>query len=563
MSKEFIEERIGSRHLRKAAEQQKQIQYFIQSEIQQDVTEEYLNQWAHKEYRTDDYFLNFVKTALRTDNFMAFFKFLRNPNPSSGLINDTIIPALQRVFFSEDSHFKYKIKGEEVSCPDYLNPMKFNDWIFRSILFCHNDILVHDLKEANEPYRFIVDIDNVVAIESRHSEIHRIAYSGTARIMDELGQEEEKLGYVYYDEYSYKFYDQDYNLLIDEPHDLGECPADYIVPYPFSDDDPVRKSLFSYARERLEEYTFLKTLQRLSEVNGTFPITVKLKTTENKKEDEVANPHPLSSGKLPKSNSSINAGTIVSVPVNDIVDENGKVNMDAVEKFFKFFHFPVDILEFINKRIKQVEDEITLKLLGDFKERNEEAMNRSQVKKGYISAEDRLRVVSKYLSRIRTISDYKMLALEHGKENVYVDAFYGSDFFLDSEEDLYNLFEKSPNTVERKNILKKIASTRYKFNKERSKRESILYDLMPFVSDKDFEFAKDQIDEITFLYQTRFNYWISKFESDYGDIVSIWDSMDTETNSEKLIFINNFIENYIKDYVKNSSSNIQDNEISP
>lgn len=541
MSKEFIEERIGSYQLRKAVDQQKQIQYFTRSEIQKDISEEYITQWAAKKYRTNDYFLNYIKTISRTDNFLTFFKHFRNPNPSSGLVNDTLIPSLSRVFYSEDSYFKYSIRGESVSEPEELDCDHFNSWIFRALLLRHNDILIHDLKETNKPYRYLVDIENVVAIESENSTIYRIAYTGCI-VIDDV----EVRGFVYLDDTSYKFYDEQYQLLVDEPHDLGECPADYITRYSFDDKDVVRLSIFSHVREKLEEYTFLKTLQKINDFNGTFPITTKLKTQNNKVDNESAIDQgelPMSSGKIPTSSSPLQAGTVIEIPV--LTKENGEADMEMVEKFFKFFHMPVDILKFINERVQQVEQEITLRILGDFKERNEEAMNRSQVKKGYVSAEDRLRLISQALTRIRKRSDYKMLALSYGKDAVNVDVFYGSDFFLDSEQDLYDMFEKSPNTIERRNIIKKIASTRYRFNPDRSLRESILYDLIPFVSDKDFELAQGAIDDITIQYQTRFNYWIAQVEAEYGDIVEIWESMEEVPNSQKLTFLNNLVVSYI------------------
>ena len=41
-----------------------------------------------------------------------------------------------------------------------------------------------------------------------------------------------------------------------------------------------------------------------------------------------------------------------------------------------------------------------------------------------------------------TPTDFKMLALEHGRDNVTNSAFFGSDFFLESQEELFNLLEK-------------------------------------------------------------------------------------------------------------------------
>lgn len=550
MSKEFIENRVNASALRKASDQQRQIQYFTYSEVQEEFSTEYWNNWASSTYSTNDYFLKYVRSCFRDENFKTFFQYFRNPNPASGLINDTIIPSLSRVFWSEDSYAKYVIKGQENEDPDILQCESFNDNIFRSSIFRYNDILVHDLKGINMPYRHLVSIDKVVSIESTDSEIHRIAYEAIT-----THNEIEYRGYVYLDDKVYSFYDSDYNLIFSNPHDLESCPADYIVPYSFSNEDVVRKSIFSHVREKLEEYVFVKTLQKLTETQGAFPTTVKLKTVETSSDDqdndEVIN-GALSSTSLglkkPKKDISMQAGLTVSVP--QVIKDDNSLDMDVVDKFFKFFYFPVEILEFINKRVKELESEIVNRLVGSYSEQNESAKNELQVGRSYVSMSDRLRMMSNILSRIVTISDYKMLALAYGKDNVSAKRFFGSDFFLETETEIYDQFEKSPNVIERKNLLKKLSATRNKFNHERSERETLLYDLIPYISDKDFDVAVSKgVDQITFLYQTRFNYWISQLEANFGDIGELMEGQGDETPySVKLAFINNLIISNIKDY---------------
>ena len=179
MPKEFIEKRIGSASIAEARKQQKQLSYFTQSSIQQDITSEYLKQWAERNYRSNDDFLNWVKTIFKTDNFLSFFKYFRNPNAASKLVNDRIKPQLQRVFFSEDAFFKYTLKGQEVEAPEELKIKEFNNLIFNAILFRHNDILITDLKDINTPFRSLVSINNVVAILSHNNIIHQLAYTAT------------------------------------------------------------------------------------------------------------------------------------------------------------------------------------------------------------------------------------------------------------------------------------------------------------------------------------------------------------------------------------------------
>jgi hypothetical protein len=147
----------------------------------------------------------------------------------------------------------------------------------------------------------------------------------------------------------------------------------------------------------------------------------------------------------------------------------------------------------------------------------------------------------------RKQSDYNMLALAYGKQNVSVDLFYGSDFYLDNETELYNMFAKAPNQIERRNLLQRIGKTKYRFNKERADREWLLNTLLPFVSDKDFEKAVELqlVNDTIKKLQLQFNYWISMFEARYGDILIFYNNFDA-SNSEKLVAINNLLINLIE-----------------
>jgi len=554
MSKDFVKSRIGAKHLAEAKRQQKQLSYFTRSQIQDDITEEYLKTWIERKYKTDDEFINWVKTVFRTDNFLSFYKYFRNPVASSRLVNDTIKPQLARVFFAEDSYFKYTIKGTEVQEPEELDCENLNTWLFDAILFRYNDIIVVDMEEVNEPYRELISIENVIAIESRKSVIKKIAYSGCIEI-DEKHIE----GFVYMDDEAYIFYDTDYNELKNIPHDLGICPADYVSNEAFGDDDIVRKSIFSYVREEFEEYVFLKTLQRMTEPNGAIPIVTQLQTKEKANGEDFkgsTDKEPMAAreiggqksdqfgSEVAGSRSPLQTGSIIKVPM--IKREDGSLDMEAVKSFINFFYIPVESLKYLNERIAEIKDSILKTILGDMADQTNDRKNELQVKGGFVSAEDRLRSISAQLSRVRKRTDYKMLGLRYGVDNVTNDAFYGSDFFLESQNDLYELFKKSPNPIERKNILLRLSKNQNRFNAERKERQVLMYELMPYSADVDFEKAieKGSVDKITFQLQTRFHYWLSMFEAKYGDLVYFWNNTEG-TKSEKLLMMNNFLSELI------------------
>lgn len=369
----------------------------------------------------------------------------------------------------------------------------------------------------------------------------------------------------------YIFYYNDGVSSVVVPHDLEECPADYIARESFTSKvDVVRKSAFTYVRAELEEYVFLKTLQRMTEPNGAIPIVTKLDTKAKGDKDNIKGSSPkepmtsnLIGGQIAEfqkeaqgSKSLLQTGTEISVPI--IKKTDGSIDMDVVSNFLNFFYIPVEALNYLKDRILEIEKHLIISLLGDFSEANESAKNELQVGKGYVNKQDKLRGLSLELSRIRNLSDYKFLALQHGKDNVKVDCFYGSDFFLDSEERLFNLFKESPNTIERKDLLIKISRNKNRFNKDRMERQVLLYHLLPYCSDLDFDKAIERgLDDITFTYQTRFNYWIGLFESQFGDILIFWESIEGE-NSEKLVLINNLI---IQIITKEQSEVVQPEEV--
>jgi len=564
MSVEFVKDRKGANHLREAYDQQLQLSYFTQSTIQKDISVEYLKKWSEAKYRSNDYFLNWVKMIFRTQNFISFFKYLRHPLPSAKLINDEIKPQLKRVYFADDSYFKYNIKGTEVKTPDELKNDEFENEIFNAILFRHNNIIVHDLEDINAPYREILSIKDVVSIDSDCNRIEKIAYKAEVNNIE---------GYLYLDDKSFIFYDLNYNEVegLNIPHDLKRCPATWISNEAFStENNIVRKSILSYVREELEEFVFLKTLLKMTEPNGAIPITVKLKSKTNTLEGQdfkgVNSQEPMSSNELGSqkaefgkdtnsSNGSImQAGTVIEIPQVKKADQS--IDTDIIQNFAKFFYIPIECLDYLNKRIQEIERSIIANVLGDYQQNNDAAKNEKQIVSSTNNKQDKLRNISMILSNIRNNSDLILLGLKYGIENVRVNVFYGSDFFLDNESELYDLFLKAPNQIERRNLLNRIGKTKYRFNPNRAERETLLYSLLPFASDSDFDKAITQnlVDEKTKQLQLRFDYWISMFEAKYGDILIFYNNLATDSKSEKLILINNMLDELIPETTGNNAN---------
>ncbi|MDV3722942.1 hypothetical protein CMU53_09505 [Elizabethkingia anophelis] len=535
--------------------QEVDLSFFTQSKLQEDITLTYLKEWASRHYANNDKFLNWVKSAFKVSNFLSFFKYLRNPLVSAKLINDEVKPQLQRVFHAEDSYFKYSIKGKDISNPEELHTEYFDKALFDSILFRHNDVVVSDIDEVSKDHREIVSIGCVISVESKKGKIQRIAYTSSLNGLN---------GFSYVDSQRYVFLTRDnFTVVLDVPHDLGYCPADWVSSENmFSDNDIVKKSLFSYVKNDLEEFVFLKTLQRMTEPNGAIPITTKLKSTDisvpNKLQGTISDKEPMSALSIGSqkasidtppstSDSELQAGTIVNVPAS--VKDDGTFDMDAIKYYFQFHYIPVDILEYLNKRINELQNNIITSILGDYQEQTVQAVNEKQVSKSLDNKKDKLRWMSDELTRIKKRSDFTTLALIYGKDNVSVDVFFGTDFFLESQDKLFSDFAKAPNAIERRNILLRLSQNRNKYNTNKANREKILYKILPFASDLDFDKAQARpnlIDDTTFKLQTRFDYWIAKFESQYGDIGVFFQSLENMDDNGRLLLINSLIKTIIQ-----------------
>lgn len=556
MSADFVKANKNKDSIVLAARQEAQLSYLTQSKVQDtNLSVEYLNQWAQRNYESNDAFLNFVKSVFSTDNFLSFYRYFRTPVASSKIVNNKIKPNLKRVFQSEDKFEKYVVSGvDQDRYYSELNIEDFNKKIFDAILFKHNSVLVTDLYDVNKPTRTILDVEDITSIDYDfdRDRIERIAFRAEVDV-DEVGVR----GFLYIDEKAYIFYSEDYKELRNIPHDLGRCPAHFITYDKLNKDPIVKASIFSYIREEMEEYVFLKTLQRMTEPNGAIPITIKLDATVSNDpappasmfsiETETTGSEPMASGvKVSGRKSPIQAGTIIEVP--QVMKPDGGIDMSAVQDFLKFIYIPVEALEYLNNRLKEIHDSIVSTILGDVVSSNEKAKNETQVEKGVSVLEDNLRYLSGVLSRIRTLADYDFLALKYGAGRVQeVSIYYGSDFFFEDESTLYSMFAQAPNQIERMNILLRLSQNRFKNNKPLMNRQEILYHLMPFSSDKDFQVAMDTLDPDTFAYQVRFSYWIAQFEAEYGDLLAFYNAMPEASKAQKYLFINNLIKKLIKD----------------
>jgi len=558
--RDFVEKRVNAYQLDKAVKQQKQIRYLTISSVQEDVRLDFLEKLTESKYTGgDDPLLSWVYALFKKDNFKSFYKYLRFPVSSSGIVKDEVESAIRRVFYSDDSYRQYVVRGNEIQTPDYLNYDSFLEKSFNAIMYRYNDIVVHDMEDINIPCRKIVSIDKVVSIKEYDNKIKKIAYR--SKMEAEYGELD---GYVYLDDQLFAFVPDDKNSpIIEVPHDIGECPANFISSSPFDEHEPiVRNSIFSRTRPLLEEYVFLTTLRLMSDANGSFPIVVKLAGDEQEEQDDQREDFPLSSSgikghKEKKNESGLQAGSVHSIQPPP--SPNGGIDTSVTQNYINFFRTPVDSLKYVDERIKSVRKTIVEKLVGDFVEQGEDSKNEMQVSKSYMLKQDKLRNFAKELGYCMNLSDTIMLKLANGTDCV-VNGSYGTDFFIETQGDIFKRLQIAPNPVEKQSLIDRLVRIRSFNNSDIEKRDNILYALVPFVTDSDFEKAVTLkvVSSTDILLQTQFNYFITIFESKYGDVVSFWKDMEGVSDEKKLVFLKTLLNQIIKDYESTNSSREDD-----
>jgi len=514
--------------------------YFIQTHLNSDI---YINSDNSIEniWNGSNPFINWVKGWMRKDNFVSYLKFLRHPLPTASLVQDDIIPELKKVFDSTNPFFDYSFtsNASKLSSAEFLEKYEgyYKNEIFSKLIYNHNSIVITDYKEKKKPYRYNINIASVIAMEpTGDGKIKRIAFKG----VNEYGEER----YYYYTHEFYSVYikknntEEEYTEETTNPHDLGECPADFISQDPLNSDSfVVRKSIFSNFLEKFENYVNYYTLQKMCLPHGAIPVITHYKNKEKACESSFADGTKCVNGYVSGSNGVLNnkdkllpcpicntktviqAGTVIKMNIPKFGD-NGERPFDLNANFVKFHYIPVDILNWWNEFVNEKYSEIKFQLVGKgVEDSNGQAKNKDQIARGNQTLENTLIELSSKLSKLQTSLDSKSLRIVYGKsfKSAYIDR--GTDFYLETEFELRDSLNKAIDPIDKENIISRINYSIHKNNPTALERSNLLYKLLPYSTLTDAEFigmlgVNPEQKEL----RLNFNYYIDTFEAEYGDL---------------------------------------------
>ncbi|NQZ55431.1 MAG: hypothetical protein HRS51_02885 [Candidatus Nitrosopelagicus sp.] len=475
---------------------------------------------------------------------------MRFPLPSARVVKNDIEPNLKKVLYSANATFDYDVTNvDKNEINKLLDGNSFADELFNKLLYRHNDILIDDTNSEGEAYRWFLPIDKVISIKTNKNKITQIAFHGKA-VIDNVDVN----GIVYIDDQVYSLY-VDNKLVKEVTHDLKVCPANFISLGNMGDSYIVKESIYSYVREELEEFVFLKTLQKVTEPNGAFPILTMLDidSEEDEEDDSYDVEVMAASVRNTSSQGTLQAGSVIKTPIR--TDVNDKVDTDIVQNLMKMHYIPTDVLNTITERIANIKASIVTTIVGDLTSANASAKNETQVELGVVTLENRLSGLSSQLNAICTSSAKNLLNIAYPDRVNNVFIHFGTDFYLETVAQMMHDFEFAPNPVERRDALTRMNQSKYKNNSGKRAKQQLLYDLMPYATDVDFNKAVELelvSPENKSLY-LRFTHWIAIFNENIGDLseyYSIFEDKQEAIKEIRQILINLVKEN---EYSNNSS----------
>jgi hypothetical protein len=562
--KEFLKGNKYKTQITEAINYEEKLAYFIQTHLNSDV---YINSDESIDglWSASNPFINWMRGWMRKDNFNSFLKFLRHPLPTTSLVQDDIVPELKKVFDATNSYYDavFTSNAIKLSAMEYIS--KYSDYykneIFEKLIYSHNSIIITDYKDNREPYRFVIDISNVKGIEpDKDWNIKRIAFVGT----NEQGEER---WFYYTDEFyaSYIKQGEDFKEEFNNPHKIGECPADFISVKPLNNDKwVVRKSIFSNTSEKFENYVNYYTLQKMCLPHGAIPVTTYYKKSNTKCNEKFDNGTMCKNGYIAGENgvlgnqdklipcpvcnpkTVIQAGTVIGLPVPKFGRE-GERPFDLNANFVKFHYIPTDILKWWDEFVDKKYSEIKYQLIGKgVEDSNGQAKNKDQIARGNQTLENTLMSFSADLSNLEMSLDRKLFKVRHGDSFKSVFSDMGTDFYLETEFELRDSLAKAIDPIDKENLISRINYSIYKNNPAQMERNNLMYKLLPYSTLTDDQFVALQVDPAIKELRLNYKYHIDTFEAEYGALNDFFNnyfgenvSMSNKLNIAKQLLIKN------------------------
>ena len=484
--------------------------------------------------------LAWVESYLTRDKFNRFCQLLRLPVVSLEITKD-IYQEYQRIFDGQNPFFNYEFSNPDnaTDFKSYLNKELKDREFFKTIGFDQlrysiNSILVVDMPTdgVGKPYYYFVDVSNIIDVKSdKNGAIKYVVFQVNKNTV------------AVYDSTSYRVYNVDGNKIIgepivDNPHNLGYCPASYFWNQNLKGSNTVeKKSPITEVLGRLDKYLVEDTFKEYADLYGTFPIITtfeELCNFEGCDNGFISTDYAIYENgqeqiktkqtKCPacSDREEIGPGTIFEIPAPQTSDDPVLSN-------------PVSIitpdtksLEYIKQKLIEYADgirEVTIGTRGRVLDNNQ--VNETQVFGSFESRQNILLQIATSFEAVHKFANDTVARLMFGDSFISSVVFYGDQFFLKSTSHLMEEYKMAKQNGEPDEeidqIYRQILVTKYKGNDDRIERAWILYNLNPephkTVDQSRTLVADGVLDKPDFVIKARFTNFIARFEREQTNVL--------------------------------------------
>lgn len=511
---------------------------------------------TESELQSEHYWTTLMdKMKKRSDKkFDRVKQFARYPLPIVQLC-DSVLSDVFKVFDGKNRFFSVDAPVNIERLDEWIQHKRPANWIEKQSRKVFKNqpcsFVVIDRDDDGVPYPILIDskrlVDAVIKDDDGNCEYICFIHSTEPH---ETDSNVIRTFYSVYDDTTYRVFYKDsnsdgINLFSENPHNIGWCPAKTFIRTMDSNRNKFKRRVpFSSALSKLEDWTMFDIYRNYVDHYAPFPITespvAKCPNPEcenGKVRNEIVTDPSQGTTKLVFTDCEVCAGTkggqhifpgthigIKVSPDKDVNDGSG---------VFKMIFPDTEKLKYVPEKLDKMEVEIRYKTAG-MNTLSNEAFNELQVKGSFASMESVL------LRNKRELDDiYRFILKTVGRlffpgTELTVDANFGTEFYLVSEDDLQKRFDNAKKiglpVEEMLNIYKQLIETKYKGNPEKRDRTLMLLDLdiLPLFSVEDCFKLKSEsvIDDWQLSLKVNFLKFISKFESENAVITQFGLNLD-------------------------------------
>lgn len=522
-------------------------------------------------------FLAFVSNLIPHDKFKIFKTLFRYPVMTNG-VTGICFDKLSRIFDGRNPAFNYQ----------FMNSDQRDDWEYYRQDVLHepevwsnkgweffqteiNSVLIVDLATEQNPadkypapYFYWLPIASVIDYRA----------NPTTGTMDWIifRQDDKRIAVI--DNEYYRIFTEAKGgnigeLLVENPHDLGYCPARFFWTEPLSLSEPdIKQSPLTKQLEALDWFLFYHVSKRHLDLYGSYPIysgyeqSCDYSNGENGDycdggflKDKQGFYRLDAAGLLqrcPKCGDKriAGVGSFVEIPIPDgdkQPDLRNPVQMLTVDR---------QSLDYNVEEEERLKNNIITSVVGTNEEiTTRDALNEQQIQANFESQSTVLNRIKKGFEAAQQFVDETVCRLRYGSLFVSAKVNYGTEFYLSSATELRERYkiakESGTSEAELDALQNQILETEYRNNPTQLQRMLVLAELEPYRHLTRSEvldlYGKQIVDETDMRIKLNFANFVRRFEREYLNVLEFGYNMPYNSKIE-------FITKKINDYASESRS---------